>query len=112
MEISSSGEDNITSGRRGYAARVSPFVPTQKAKEKAATKDARMKATPQPPLKGVIIQEKCPRESDYAAKKGELDSLKGKEAMLPPPPKRLKSNRGDQCNHAYVDAGDLSSAEG
>ncbi|GFY84568.1 hypothetical protein Acr_03g0013420 [Actinidia rufa] len=76
------------------STQISPFAPTQKAGEKAATKEARMKATPQPPSKRVVIQEKHPQEGDYAAKKGELDSSKGKKAMLPLPPERFKSNKG------------------
>ncbi|PSS04265.1 COPII coat assembly protein like [Actinidia chinensis var. chinensis] len=76
------------------STRISPSAPSQKAGEKTATKDAGMEATPQPPSKRVIIQEKRPREGDYAAKKGELDSSKGKEALPLPPPKSFKSNKG------------------
>ncbi|GFS41642.1 hypothetical protein Acr_00g0075490 [Actinidia rufa] len=43
---------------------------------KAPTKDARMKAAPQPSSKGVIIQEKRPREGNHAPKIGELDPSK------------------------------------
>ncbi|PSS07223.1 Glyceraldehyde-3-phosphate dehydrogenase, testis-specific like [Actinidia chinensis var. chinensis] len=69
MEISTSGGDNITSGDEVVLARVSLSAPPQKAGEKAAT-DVGMKATPQPPLKGVVIQEKHPQESDYVTEKG------------------------------------------
>ncbi|GFS44413.1 hypothetical protein Acr_00g0090210 [Actinidia rufa] len=58
MEISSSGKDNTTSGDEAMPARISLSAPIQKAGKKAATKDARIKATPQPPSKGVVIQEK------------------------------------------------------
>ncbi|GFZ08897.1 hypothetical protein Acr_20g0007050 [Actinidia rufa] len=77
------------------SARVGAFVPIEKTGKKAATEDAGKKVTPQPPLKGVVIQEKHPREGIHAAEKGGLDSSKGKEAMPPPPPpKRFKSNKG------------------
>ncbi|GFZ04982.1 ubiquitin-specific protease 9 [Actinidia rufa] len=46
------------------------------------------------PSKGIVIREKCPRKDDHAAKKGEVDDSKGKEAMPPPPLKRTKSNKG------------------
>ncbi|GFY95430.1 hypothetical protein Acr_10g0008150 [Actinidia rufa] len=62
---------------------------TKKAGEKkATTKDAGSAATSQPPLKGVVIQEKHPREDthDPATKEGEVKASKGKEAMPPPPP--------------------------
>ncbi|GFS31889.1 hypothetical protein Acr_00g0019770 [Actinidia rufa] len=75
-------------------ARVGASIPIKKMGKKAVTEDAG-KATPQLPLKGVVIQEKLPQKGDHAAKKGGLDSLKGKEAIPPPPPpKRFKSNKG------------------
>ncbi|GFY92948.1 hypothetical protein Acr_08g0013440 [Actinidia rufa] len=43
---------------------------------------------------GVVIREKRTREGDLVIEIGEEDSLKGKETVLPPPPKRFKSNRG------------------
>ncbi|GFS30917.1 hypothetical protein Acr_00g0014740 [Actinidia rufa] len=76
-------------------ARVGTSVLVKKTRKKVATEDAGKKVTPQPPLKGVVIQEKCPREGDHSTEKGGLDSSKGKEAMPPPPPpKRFKSNKG------------------
>ncbi|GFZ11316.1 hypothetical protein Acr_22g0007140 [Actinidia rufa] len=44
--------------------------------------------------KGVVIREKRTREGDLLIEIGEEDSLKGKETVPPPPPKRFKSNRG------------------
>ncbi|GFZ10626.1 hypothetical protein Acr_22g0000240 [Actinidia rufa] len=60
-----------------------------KAKAEKATK-----TTAKPPTKGVVIREKRTREGDPLIEIGELDSSKGKKAVLPPPPKRFKSNRG------------------
>ncbi|GFY87132.1 hypothetical protein Acr_05g0007710 [Actinidia rufa] len=80
------------------SSQISLSTLTKKAKEKkAATKDRSSLATSQPPLKGIVIQEKRPWEDvhDPAAKKGEVDDSKGKEVMPPPPPpKRTKSNKG------------------
>ncbi|GFZ14709.1 hypothetical protein Acr_24g0008990 [Actinidia rufa] len=42
----------------------------------------------------VVIREKRTREGDLLIEIGEEDSLKGKETVPPPPPKRFKSNRG------------------
>ncbi|GFS44363.1 hypothetical protein Acr_00g0089900 [Actinidia rufa] len=95
MEISSSGGDNTTSGDEAMSSRISLPTLTKKAGEKkAATKDASLTATSQPPLKGVVIQEKRSREDvhDLATKEGEVEASKGKAAMPPPLPKRTKAS--------------------
>ncbi|GFY89048.1 hypothetical protein Acr_06g0009880 [Actinidia rufa] len=58
-----------------------------KAKAEKATKA-------KPPTKGVVIREKRTREGDPLIEIGEPDASKGREAVPPPPPKRLKSARG------------------
>ncbi|GFZ00558.1 hypothetical protein Acr_14g0001930 [Actinidia rufa] len=82
------------------SARIDPSAPIEKVGEKAATKDTG-KATAHPPSKGVVIQEKHPREGEQVAKKGEVDSSKGKEVIPPPPLRGLNPTRGDQCRIAY-----------
>ncbi|GFY91076.1 hypothetical protein Acr_07g0012720 [Actinidia rufa] len=80
------------------SSRISLSTLTKKSEEKkAVTKDASSVATSQPFLKGIVIQEKQPREDvpDATAKKGRVHDSKDKEAMLPPPPKRTKSNKGE-----------------
>ncbi|GFZ06730.1 hypothetical protein Acr_18g0009000 [Actinidia rufa] len=83
---------------RPMFSRISMSMLTKKAREKkATTKDASSVATSKPPSKGIIIQEKLPRDDAHdpaPTKEGEVDDSKGKEAMPPPPPKRTKSNNG------------------
>ncbi|XP_057511552.1 uncharacterized protein LOC130793727 isoform X1 [Actinidia eriantha] len=74
------------------SARVGTSVLGEKGVKAKADKTAKVTIA-KPPAKGVVIQEKRPWEDDHV-EKGEPGSLKGKEAMPPPPPKRTKSNRG------------------
>ncbi|GFZ12349.1 hypothetical protein Acr_23g0007340 [Actinidia rufa] len=64
------------------------------ARGKAVAEKAKKATTAKHPTKGVVIREKRTREGDLVIEIGEPDSSKGKETMLPPPPKRFKSNRG------------------
>ncbi|XP_057492800.1 uncharacterized protein LOC130778279 [Actinidia eriantha] len=73
------------------SARVGASALGDKGGKAKADKTAKA-PTAKPPTKGVVIQEKRPREDP--AQKGESGSSKGKEAMPPPPPKKFKSNRG------------------
>ncbi|GFS29057.1 hypothetical protein Acr_00g0005160 [Actinidia rufa] len=81
--LSTSGGDNTTSGDEAMSARGKAVA--EKAKKATAAKH---------PTKGVGIREKRMREGDLVIEIGEEDSLKGKETVPPPPPKRFKSNRG------------------
>ncbi|XP_057511553.1 uncharacterized protein LOC130793727 isoform X2 [Actinidia eriantha] len=90
-EASSSGGD-LTSADEAMSARVGTSVLGEKGVKAKADKTAKVTIA-KPPAKGVVIQEKRPWEDDHV-EKGEPGSLKGKEAMPPPPPKRTKSNRG------------------
>ncbi|GFS29362.1 hypothetical protein Acr_00g0006410 [Actinidia rufa] len=64
------------------------------ARGKAVAEKAKKATAAKHPTKGVVIREKRTREGDLVIEIGEEDSLKGKETVLPPPPKRFKSNRG------------------
>ena len=66
-------------------------------KKRATAKDASSTATAKPPSKGISIQEKRSRDDVHDSmpnKNGEVDGSKGKDAMQPPPPKKVKSNKG------------------
>ncbi|GFS36998.1 hypothetical protein Acr_00g0049140 [Actinidia rufa] len=67
---------------------------TMSARGKAVAEKAKKAAAAKHPTKGVVIREKRTREGDLLIEIGEEDSLKGKETVPPPPPKRFKSNRG------------------
>ncbi|GFY86563.1 hypothetical protein Acr_05g0002020 [Actinidia rufa] len=68
---------------------------TMSARGKAvAEKAKKAAAAAKHPTKGVVIREKRTREGDLVIEIGEEDSLKGKDIVPPPPPKRFKSNRG------------------
>ncbi|GFY82855.1 hypothetical protein Acr_02g0010950 [Actinidia rufa] len=89
-----------------------PYTLNKKAREKkAATKDAGLVTTSQPSLKGIVIQEKRPQEDYHAAKKGEVEDPRGKEAM-PPLPKRTKSTKGAINAAMHVSTKDLFSFAG
>ncbi|GFY87780.1 hypothetical protein Acr_05g0014190 [Actinidia rufa] len=67
---------------------------TMSARGKAVAEKAKKATAAKHPTKGVVIREKRTREGDLVIEIGEEDSLKGKETVPPPPPKRFKSNRG------------------
>ncbi|GFS37340.1 growth-regulating factor 2 [Actinidia rufa] len=78
-------------------------------KKRAATKDSNLVTTSPPSLKGIVIQEKQPRDDAHdtvPTKKGEVDDSKGKEAMPPPSPKRTKSNKGRAMRPGRAIGGD------
>ncbi|GFZ05826.1 hypothetical protein Acr_17g0013980 [Actinidia rufa] len=87
--------------------RISLSTLTKKVGEKkAATKDVSSVATSQPPLKGIVIQEKRPRDDAHdlvSTKKGKVDNSKGKEAMLPSPTQEDQiQQRGEQRGCANI----------
>ncbi|GFS28932.1 hypothetical protein Acr_00g0004710 [Actinidia rufa] len=82
---SDSGSDSIPDSELPPELRSDGNAVAEKAKKAAAAKH---------PTKGVVIREKRTREGDLVIEIGEEDSLKGKETVPPPPPKRFKSNRG------------------
>ncbi|GFZ09054.1 hypothetical protein Acr_20g0008620 [Actinidia rufa] len=138
--LSTSGEDNTTSGDEGefgtVPARIqlntwessdgvargegkgsvyeSPIwdvpapIRTQamSARGKAVAEKAKKATVAKHPTKGVVIREKRTREGDLVIEIGEEDSLKGKETVLPPPPKRFKSNRGAINARGVIPASD------
>ncbi|GFS41680.1 hypothetical protein Acr_00g0075760 [Actinidia rufa] len=98
---SDSGSDSILDSELplelrsdAMSARVGAPVLGEKIGGKAKAEKAVKATTAKPPIKGVVIREKRTREGDHIIEKGEPDSSKGKEAALPPPPKRFKSTRG------------------
>ncbi|GFZ09034.1 hypothetical protein Acr_20g0008420 [Actinidia rufa] len=99
--LSTSGEDNTTSGDEGEFGTGEDSVEylgvirrAMSARGKAVAEKAKKATVAKHPTKGVVIREKRTREGDLVIEIGEEDSLKGKETVLPPPPKRFKSNRG------------------
>ncbi|GFZ10876.1 hypothetical protein Acr_22g0002740 [Actinidia rufa] len=110
--LSTSGGDNTTSGdegefgtgedsveylgviRRGIGGAIRRALPAMSARGKAVAEKAKKATAAKHPTKGVGIREKRMREGDLVIEIGEEDSLKGKETVPPPPPKRFKSNRG------------------
>ncbi|GFY88245.1 hypothetical protein Acr_06g0001850 [Actinidia rufa] len=64
------------------------------ARGKAVAEKAKKTTAAKHSTKGVVIREKRTREGDLVIEISEEDSLKGKETVPPPPPKRFKSNRG------------------
>ncbi|GFY97360.1 hypothetical protein Acr_11g0016660 [Actinidia rufa] len=65
------------------------------ARGKAVAEKAKKATAAKHPTKGVVIREKRTREGDLVIEIGEEDSLKGKETVLPPPPKRESESMSD-----------------
>ncbi|GFY93632.1 hypothetical protein Acr_09g0000780 [Actinidia rufa] len=87
---SDSGSDSISDSELPPELRSDAMS----ARGKAVAEKAKKAAAAKHPTKGVVIREKRTREGDLLIEIGEEDSLKGKETVPPPPPKRFKSNRG------------------
>ncbi|GFS37769.1 hypothetical protein Acr_00g0053830 [Actinidia rufa] len=87
---SDSGSDSISDSELPPELRSDAMS----ARGKAVAEKAKKAAAAKHPTKGVVIREKRKREGDLLIEIGEEDSLKGKETVPPPPPKRFKSNRG------------------
>ncbi|GFZ12746.1 hypothetical protein Acr_23g0011310 [Actinidia rufa] len=87
---------NLLSGMSGSTMSARAGAPAfgEKIGGKAKAKKATKATTAKPPTKGIVIQEKRTREGVPVVEIGGPDSSKGKEAALPPAPKRFKSNRG------------------
>ncbi|GFZ02702.1 beta-hexosaminidase 2 [Actinidia rufa] len=62
---------------------------------KAVAEKAKKAAAAKHPTKGVVIREKRTREGDLVIEIGEEDSLKGKETVPAPPPKRESESMSD-----------------
>ncbi|GFZ21686.1 hypothetical protein Acr_29g0008480 [Actinidia rufa] len=101
--FSTSGGDNTTSGDEGkgsvcespiWDVRLQFGLRLCRPEAKPWPKSKAKAAAAKHPTKGVVIREKRTREGDLLIEIGEEDSLKGKETVPPPPPKRFKSNRG------------------
>ncbi|GFY80953.1 hypothetical protein Acr_01g0007620 [Actinidia rufa] len=87
---SDSGSDSISDSELPPELRSDAMS----ARGKAVAEKAKKAAVAKHPTKGVVICEKRTREGDLLIEICEEDSLKGKETVPPPPPKRFKSNRG------------------
>ncbi|GFY90500.1 hypothetical protein Acr_07g0006970 [Actinidia rufa] len=105
---SDSGSDSISDSELPPELRSDAMSARGKAVAEKAKKAA---ARPSTPPKGVVIREKRTREGDLLIKIGEEDSLKGKETVPPPPPKKVQIQpRSDQCSGRAAEAGTSSPA--